>query len=127
MADNWLERERAQANLNHWQGEREQADKQIAHYRQVLAAALIAEGRENAHKWAGLAVRRKHEQWTTSGYGLRATSAKRQITQRGVVTLCDDESGGRYRNHWPKPGEWFVLSASGTTAYRLGDEWELDE
>lgn len=65
------------------------------------------------------------------GYG-RKSSPDKKVFERGVVTLCEDSFGGRYRNHWPKPGEWFVLSASGQTAYSLFDRdgvtlWEKDK
>lgn len=53
--------------------------------------------------------------------GFRGTkNPDRTVTERGVVTLC--EGLMNYHNHYPKPGEWFVLSKSGQTAYPLFDK-----
>lgn len=57
--------------------------------------------------------------------GLRGGSnPDRNVVVRGVMTLS--ETTMNYRNHYPKVGEWFVLSSSGQTAYSLTGGWELD-
>jgi hypothetical protein len=96
---------------------------------EALNAARVAHAASDAHEWAGKKVRRKVTQrGSYTPWSSQPRSKDRIITQRGVVTLCERTATrfNDYRNYSPTPGEWFVLSSGGITAYALTDGWELD-
>lgn len=73
--------------------------------------------------WKGDKVKRNSLRRGSYGFGMYSKKTEdKYVVERGVVTLCEDSMGGRYRNHNPLPGEWFVLSSSGQTAYSLFDK-----
>jgi hypothetical protein len=90
-------------------------------------AACVNYGKLEGHPLAYKNVKRSTVRKGSYDIGFRGgRNPDRTVTERGVVTLA---GAGRvsYRGHHPKPGEWFVLSASGHTAYALSDEWEQGE
>lgn len=80
---------------------------------------------------AGDKVKRNSLRRGSYGFGMYSKKTEdKYVKERGIVTLC--EGTMNYRNHMPKPGEWFVLSASGQTAYSMFDKdgvttWTKDE
>lgn len=119
--------EQLEESLSLAETERDLAVANVARVKLELAHARAAQAAHDGHVWAGKAVKRTYLQRGTGGYGFQARTPDRNVTVRGTVTLCTDERGNRYRGHWPQAGEWFVKSASGLTAYKLGEGWELDE
>ncbi|QJD54420.1 hypothetical protein P9A28_gp34 [Sphingomonas phage Eidolon] len=102
--------------------ERKEAEQREREARKAYDEACVEYGRAIMPNgfWKGDKVKRnKVKRGSWNGYG-RGVNPDKTVTERGVVTLCEGHT--YYRNHWPKPGEWFVLSASGQTAYSLFDK-----
>lgn len=102
---------------------RKEAERLEREAKAAYDAACIEYGRAMPPKgfWSGDKVKR--ETVKRGGYDIGFRGKKnpdRTVTERGIVTLCEGITS--YRNHCPKPGEWFVLSASGQTAYSLFDK-----
>lgn len=98
----------------------EQAERDA---RRDYEAACVEYGR--AHVPEGFAkgdkVKRNSLRRGSYGFGLYGKKTDdKYVTERGIVTLCEGRMN--YRNHNPEPGEWFVLSSSGQTAYRMFDK-----
>lgn len=98
--------------------------------RQALAeysAARVAYSTAKGHPLAGKPVRRivitRRAVIAAPGQPNRI---EHRSAQTGYVTMCGAAGGNHLRNYQPVPGEWFVLSRSGITAYKLdGDDWEI--
>jgi hypothetical protein len=101
----------------------EQAERTV---RADYEASCVQYGKIEGHPLAHKNVARKAVRRGSYDIGFRGTkNPDRTVTERGVVTLA---GLGRvaFRGHHPQPGEWFVLTASGNTAYKLSEEWELE-
>ena len=98
----------------------EQAEREA---RAAYEAACVDYGRAHVPEGFAKGDRVKRNSLRRGSYGFGMYSKKtddKYVTERGVVTLCEGRMN--YRNHNPEPGEWFVLSSSGQTAYRMFDK-----
>jgi hypothetical protein len=103
------------------------ANAAVTRINRELAEARALAALEQGHPWAGKRVRRQEVRRATYEPFRLARAPDKLVTVRGTVTLCQSDKGVLYRGHWPQAGEWFVVSATGMTAYKLGEGWELDQ
>ena len=131
----FIAREQARIAFEVAMDARKEAQRVEAEALTAWAQARVAWAKANPPELANKPVKRVvMQRGRMQGIGMRAkVNPDRARTERGTVTLyADDKQGFHLRNHAPIPGEWFVLSASGNTAYSLTDIdnnvlWELDE
>lgn len=96
--------------------------REYDHRRREIMAAQA-----ESHPWVGRAVKRTISQRKSGGMWLRGPTEYIEKTERGTIAQMGPERKG-FRNYRPDPGEAFVISKSGLTAYSLnGGGWELDE
>lgn len=97
------------------QVEQQRIAKRLAQLRVDLRSTLVIESQAAGHPWLGKTVQRPA---STSGYYPAA---------RGIVKLRSDFVVNRFRRGYrPQPGEIYVESLSGKTAYSLNQgKWEL--
>ena len=94
------------------------ARERVAGLDDELNRALVRDA--GNHEWLGKKVRRRVHSWGDT-----------YRTQTGIVAKNEQARRVYYRGHMVEPGETFVLSASGTTAYRFAKthhkdgDWEL--
>lgn len=100
------------------EAELQKAKEYLGSLRKELREAQHAAGVEAGHPWLDKKVRRIE------------TTYRGERTQRGVVKIAGPNGYSR-RGYWAKPGEVFVVSESGATAYRMKamnnqTDWVLD-
>lgn len=115
------------------QDARKEAERAEAAALDNWSRARIEYARANPPALAGQLVARTERQRINRGSDFRPRYEYRDRTTRGTVTLYEGlRQDNRYRNHWPIPGEWFVMSPNGITAYALEDRdgnllWSVED
>lgn len=91
---------------------------------QLRRRQLEFEANKTDHPWIGKAVVREVTKRKRRSIWYRGPTEYVTRTERGIVAI-QGTGRSRYRGHWPSPGEVFVISKSGATAYQMGDDWSL--
>jgi hypothetical protein len=88
--------------------------------RKARDIAAVAHAEANPHPWLGRKVKRLAK---------RSSYSNEKTVQRGIVMMHDNKMYRRFRNHYPMPGETYVETMRGATAYSMDNQhgvWELD-